>query len=327
MFKRIRHPELYQGVHKKTNYFEGWYYKLVSKTHDVTLALIPGISLNKKDPHAFIQVFISQKNQGEHTLTTRYFRYAISAFIPQEQPFSIAIDQNFFSKEKIELHLNDHDIKLNGVIMLHHLTPLKTSLYAPNIMGPFAYLNFMECYHGVVSMNHMLSGSVTLNQKTIDFHQGKGYIEKDWGKSFPRAYVWLQSNHFSDASTSFMFSYADIPFGKRYFKGLIVNVVIGQKEYRFATYNRAKVIREDIQNNRVHYQIKKGKYMLDIKAHSMIETSLASPKNGEMINQIKEGLSGEVAITLYQGKDVLYEDTGYHAGIEIMKAYNHQKPV
>ena len=153
----------------------------------------------------------------------------------------------------------------------------------------------------------------------IDFNQGKGYIEKDWGKSFPRAYVWLQTNHFKNPSTSFMFSYADIPFARRYFKGLIVNLVIDQKEYRFATYNGAKVMLEDIHKNLVHYQIKKGRYKLDINAHSLVETSLASPKNGEMINQIKEGLSGEINLILYEHGQIIYEDKGVHAGIEIMK--------
>ena len=319
MFKRIKHPELYQGIHKKTNYFEGWYYKLVSDTDDFTLALIPGISLNKKDPHGFIQVFISQASGNEHTLTTRYFKYPITSFSTQEHPFSVSIGNNHFSTSKIEIHLSDQDVKLEGIVKLEDLTPLKTSLYAPNIMGPFAYLSFMECYHGVVSMNHQLSGSIKLNQKWIDFNKGKGYLEKDWGKSFPRAYVWLQSNHFNEPSTSFMFSYADIPFGKLYFKGLIVNLVIDQKEYRFATYNGAKVIREDVEKNRVHYKIKRRKYILDITAHSIIETSLPSPKNGEMINQIKEGLSGEISLILYKGKEKIYQDTGYRAGIEIMK--------
>ncbi len=319
MFKRIKNPELYQGIHKKNNYFEGWYYKFVSEKNDFTLALIPGISLNKKDPHAFIQIFISEINDREHTLKTHYIKYPTTAFITQEKPFMISIDDNHFSKTSVNIHIDDQNIKLDGMITLQHLTPLRTSLYAPNIMGPFAYLNFMECYHGVVSMNHILSGSFRANNHSIDFNHEKGYIEKDWGKSFPRAYVWLQSNHFSHSSTSFMFSYADIPFGKLYFKGLIVNLVVDSKEYRFATYNCAKVILEEIHKNRVHYKIKKGKYILDIKAHSIVETSLASPINGEMINQIKEGLSGEIALTLYKEKNIIYEDIGYHAGIEIMK--------
>ena len=49
-FKKILHPELFQGNHKKNNYFEGWYYKLVSFDQKTSIAFIPGISINKKDP-------------------------------------------------------------------------------------------------------------------------------------------------------------------------------------------------------------------------------------------------------------------------------------
>jgi len=38
-----------------------------------------------------------------------------------------------------------------------------------------------------------------------------------------------------------------------------------------------------------------------------------------MIEQIKEGLSGNIHIKLYRKKVLILEDTGLHAGIEIMK--------
>ena len=320
MLKRIRQPELYQGIKKKNRYFEGWYYKLVDATGRFTLAFIPGISLSSKDPHAFIQVFISELKNNLPTLSTFYFRFPNTAFVTQDHPFQITIDNNLFSKSAVSLHLKNDAISIDGDISLSNLTPLKTSLYAPNIMGPFAYLTFMECYHGVISMNHTLRGSIHINQIELSFDGGKGYLEKDWGKSFPSAYVWIQSNHFKNNQTSFMFSYAHIPFGKLHFKGLIVNLVIDDKEYRFATYNGSKVKVEELWKDHVHYVIKKRNYLLDIQAHSVHETDLPSPKDGEMINHIKEGLSGEITITLYYKNRKIYEDVGLHAGIEIMKS-------
>ncbi|MBN2299868.1 MAG: hypothetical protein JXC31_01645, partial [Acholeplasmataceae bacterium] len=189
----------------------------------------------------------------------------------------------------------------------------------PNIMGIFGYLNFMECYHGIVSMNHQLNGILNTNQSNIDFFNGKGYIEKDWGKSFPKSYVWLQSNHFKDPNTSFLFSYADIPFLGFHFKGLIMNFIYQNKEYRFATYNNAKVKKETIEDGHVYYEIKKGKYLLEIHAKSSVQVELASPKNGLMVDKIKEGLSGNITIKLYEKDKLIYEDIGKHAGIEIMK--------
>ena len=48
------------------------------------------------------------------------------------------------------------------------------------IMGWYYKLPFMECYHGVVSLNHDLKGSLNLNNIHYHFDDGKGYIEKDW---------------------------------------------------------------------------------------------------------------------------------------------------
>jgi hypothetical protein len=67
-------------------------------------------------------------------------------------------------------------------------------------MGWYSYVPFMECYHGLISIDHKLQGSLQINGQEIDFTEGKGYAEKDWGTSFPEGYVWMQSNHFAEGS-------------------------------------------------------------------------------------------------------------------------------
>lgn len=318
-FKKLIHPEYFQGNKKKDNYFEGWYYKLVSEDQKYTLAFIPGVSINREDPHAFIQVFISQTTDRDTILIIHYFRFNSDDFEYGHHDFYVRLGANYFSKERISIDLSSTQIKVFGSITIKNLTPIHKNVFSPNIMGFFGYLSFMECYHGVISMTHQLDGILKINDTPISFNQGKGYIEKDWGKSFPRAYVWMQSNHFKNPKTSFMFSYADIPFTGLYFKGLIANLLYEGKEYRFATYNFSKVNREVIKDNQVHYILKKGRYQLDIVGKSTTQIGLASPLNGMMINQIKEGLSGHIELKLYKGKKLIFIDKGLHAGIEIMK--------
>lgn len=318
-FKKLLHPEFFQGDKKHDNYFEGWYYKFVSQDETKTIALIPGVSINKEDQHAFIQVFISSNDHDRLSLKTYYFRYDFAAFSYDHLDYSVTIGKNIFTKTYISIELINDELTLQGTITLSNLTPIRRKLMMPNIMGPFGYLNFMECYHGIISMTHHLNGALLLNEAKIEFKGGKGYIEKDWGKSFPRAYVWLQSNHFENKGTAFMFSYADIPFLGLFFKGLIANLVYENKEYRFATYNFTKVKVETIDKGYVRYVIKKGRWALEIEASSDIQIGLASPRNGKMIEQIKEGLSGNIHLKLFKRSKLIYEDTGYHAGIEIMK--------
>lgn len=316
--KHILNPVLFQGYKKKNRYFEGWYYKMVSKDEQVKIAFIPGISMAGDQSHTFVQVFLSKKKPSP-TLKTFYFRYDSKDFSFENTPFEVHIGNNIFSESSINVSLKDAHLSVTGNITINGLVPLEKSLWQPNIMGPFGYLNFMECYHGVITMTSSLSGSLEIDGETISFEGGKGYIEKDWGKSFPRAYVWTQTNHFKDNNTSLMFSYADIPFLGFYFKGLICTLYYNKKEYRFATYNFTKVKKEEISPKRAFYQLKKGRYMLEMEAIQEDQIELPSPINGAMIHTIKEGLSGRVNVKLYYKNQLIYEDTGLEAGIEIMK--------
>ncbi len=53
---------------------------------------------------------------------------------------------------------------------------------------------------------------LTINGEPMDLTGGRGYIEKDWGTSFPSAWIWMQCNTFDTPDTSFMLSYARIPW-------------------------------------------------------------------------------------------------------------------
>lgn len=316
--RKIFHPELYQGDKKKTDYFEGWYFKLVSADTNHSLALIPGISKNKEDPHAFIQVFLSRKDK-EIVLKTDYIRFPEHAFQFSKDRFLIQIGENVFTKDYLNVNLKTGDGPLSGTFTFKNHVPIEKNLFRPNIMGFFGYLNFMECYHGVISMSHETSGTMTFRNETISFDRGKGYLEKDWGRSFPKAYVWIQCNHFKDEKTSLMFSYAHIPFLKRTFQGLIANLVLDGKEYRFATYNGARILKEEVRKDFVYYLIKKGRYALEVSAKTTVQTDLKSPRNGLMIESIKEGLSGDVEIQLWDKNGLIHSDKGTNAGVEIMK--------
>jgi hypothetical protein len=316
--RHIIHPELYQGAKKKKNYFEGWYYKMVTKDRRHSVAFIPGISKNPEDPHVFIQMFLTSSEDEETGLQTDYVRFPSDDFSFDDTPFNVMIKDNTFSKDALDINLQTVHGNVSGTFRFTGITPIKTSLLVPNVMGPFGYLGFMECYHGIISMTHGISGTLVIGDKTIGFDGGKGYIEKDWGRSFPESYIWIQSNHFKNPKTSLLVSYATIPFLGFSFKGLITNLLIEGREYRFATYNGAKVKSFETGDRHVLITMKKGPYRLDVKAETTSSVDLASPRNGKMIETIKEGLSGTVTFSLSKKGRVIHEDTGTSAGIEIM---------
>jgi hypothetical protein len=59
--------------------------------------------------------------------------------------------------------------------------------------GWYSFMRFMECYHGIIVVDADAEGTVN-----GEFRSGERfYLEKDWGTSFPRSWIWLQSNTLS----------------------------------------------------------------------------------------------------------------------------------
>lgn len=320
MNKKLTNAILFQGDLDKNPYFEGWYFKQVSKDGKQMISLIPGISLSEQDAHSFVQYITTIQGEDNKKRTeTGYIRYPLHSFEYQEEPFQIKIGPNTFTQSKASIDLTNERTTIKGSVELGKFTPIKETLLTPNIMGVFAYFPLMECFHGIVSMNHSLAGSFEVNGEKFDFSKGKGYIERDWGKAFPREYVWIQSNHFVNDQTSLFFSKAHIPFMKTAFKGFICNLVVDNKEYRFATYHRDRCKLEKITDQLVKVTLENKAAILTIEAEITNPGELIAPTASGMQKTIKEELGGTVKIALYIKKDKkVYKDETTSAGIEIV---------
>lgn len=92
IMSNILYPSRYHGFGTKPPFFEGWYYKLVSKNEKQRLAVIPGVFLfeDKTKSHSFIQVFDSEKKQ------VHYHRFPIEAFNAAKDSFEIKIGESNF---------------------------------------------------------------------------------------------------------------------------------------------------------------------------------------------------------------------------------------
>lgn len=313
-----KHPEIFQKKRYNKAYFEGWYYKQVTADGKHTISFIPGVNYDKEGGKCFIQcLHLNESNE----LKAYNIDYSIDAFSTTNQPFSVTIKNSVFTLDHIKLDLNSKALKVGGEIKLSNLTPIEKSILMPNIMGFFSYIPFMECNHGLISMGHDLSGQLKVNGELIDFTGGKGYIEKDWGKSFPSAYIWIQSNHFEDKTTGLFCSVATIPMLSLSFKGFICNLRHQGKEYRFATYNGSKIKINDVSDDKVHFLFENKHFSLELKGESLLSDSLLAPKMGSMDKMIKEGLSGEVHLLLKdKNGQIILSSKSRQCGMEIVEA-------
>jgi hypothetical protein len=153
----------------------------------------------------------------------------------------------------------------------------------------------------------------------VDFNGGKGYIEKDWGSSFPKSYVWLQSNHFSQEGSLF-FSWAEIPALGTTFHGYIAHLYYAGEHHRFATYTRGSCNLKQT-GHEVEILLTKGDCRLQITASQSGGVELVAPHRGQMIHTIKEGLFGLMSFRLENPKRHLtISDRSNLAGVELVWA-------
>lgn len=313
--RRIFHPEIFQGRHKTNkDYFEGWYFKIIDRAQKAPLAIIPGVSYQKDgtDAHAFIQVMDAGHGHAH------YFRFPLSDFRCSKDSFRIWIGDNYFSRDEMRLDIATGQGSLKGHLQFDHIVPFPKSLANPGIMGPFTFIPWMECNHGIVNIHHEIQGDLVLDGKEFSFDGGYGYIEKDWGKSFPSAWIWIQSNHFPEGDISLMFSYANIPWMGRSFMGLIAFLRIGQRIYRFATYTRVKIDGLKLRDHKLAIRLSDKRYLLSIDVKNGGGETLKAPKNGLMSETIRESIAGVVWVTLSKRNgQILYQGEGTQTGVEI----------
>lgn len=185
-------------------------------------------------------------------------------------------------------------------------------------MGPFSYVPFMECNHAILSMKATAHGLININNNKIVFNNGIGYIEKDWGFSFPQSYIWCQGNNFQNSSACFMLSIADIPFKCFHFQGIICSLIIDNNEFRFATYNNAKLVKYNVDNNSLNITLKKGCYFLNINSKYSEGLKLFAPVKGKMKKDILESISASITVTLQKDNTIIFSDTSINCGLEIV---------
>jgi tocopherol cyclase len=311
----IFNPEVFQGKGKKHTYFEGWYFKVVNASETKAYAFIPGIALDGTgNRQAFIQVLDGKKR------SSHYHKFDIRSFVAESNVFKIAVGDNHFSEDSINLNLSG----LKGILHFKDNVRWPSHWYSPGIMGPYSFVPFMECYHGIVSMDHGVYGQLEMEDGLIDFNDGRGYIEKDWGRSFPSAYVWMQSNHFTTPGISLKVSVAKIPWVRKSFTGFIAGLWIRNRLIQFTTYNGSSLRKLDIDSKRIELLMANKKNCLEIIVLRDAATSLASPIRGFMDGRIEESMSSRMEVSLTDVKTgrVIFQDCGRSAAVEVAGSIN-----
>ena len=313
LIRRIRslfNPEHFQGWGRKSKYFEGWYFKVVSADEGSAFAIIPGVAIDTDGKgQSFVQVLDGRN------IAAVYHKFDFDKFIASTRHFNVSINNNHFSEDSISLDLPE----LKGKLIFSGNVRWPKPWYSPGIMGPYSFVPFMECYHSIVSMDHSITGKLEHSGRMIDFNGGRGYIEKDWGTSFPEGYIWLQTNHFDKPGISIKTSVAKIPWMRSSFVGFISGIWLGDRLVRFTTYNGSLLRKVDADKDRVEIVIENKIHRLEILVSRDSSASLVSPVGGLMDGRIEESMSSGIEVNLDDlkaGRSV-YSGKGRNVAVEV----------
>lgn len=297
----------YHGAGKTRSFFEGWYFKHCSDEH--TLILIPALH---------------QDGTGRRTASLQVIADGRSFFIPfgekdmeaYPKRLYIRLGQNYFTSKGCRVHLDIPGLSIRGHIHYGPLTPPRRSF-----MGPFRHLP-LPCFHRVLSLSHPLKGRILFNQKVWDFRQGQGYIETDWGHSFPSAYLWAQCSFpardsaskgkASSPAGSVMFTAAGLEFGRRRLIACSSLIAHGGRQYRLSTYQGARLTR--CGGRRI--TLRQGGYTLQLILPQDDAVALKAPDEGSMKRTVYENPRCLMRCALTKGSQLLFDETGNSASYE-----------
>ncbi len=288
--------------------------KLVDPRQQARWAIIPGVFRGRDGDTVTDEAFVQVLDGA--TGRSWYHRYDADEFVASGAEFDVSVGPNHFSSKGVHLDLPG----LKGdVAFTTDVDPWPVTWRRPGIMGPYAWVPLMECYHGVVSFGHGLSGALEADGQIQDLNGGRGYIEKDWGRAFPAGYVWMHSNHFADApEASLVASVAIIPWLRSSFRGFIVGLRLGRRLHSWATYNGSKERSLEIDDSHVRWSLEGPSGLLEMSAERVRGGLLHAPIRTRMHERVEETLDATLGVRLTDPSGQVVLDTiATSAGLEV----------
>lgn len=288
----------FHGKRKKRKFFEGWYLK--HQCREQAISFIPAFHVREKgEKSASIQVITPK--QSVNVL------FPSEQFFAEENRFCCRIGKNIFSEKGISVDIETEEFSVKGKLLYGSFAKPSS-----DVMDIYGKIPFLQCNHGVLSFSHSLRGALNIQGETINFGGGTGYIEKDWGSSFPESYLWTQCGWYDKGECSIMVSVADIPFALTHFNGCICTIYYHKKEYRLATYKGVKI--EKLSSREV--LLIQGELKLYVRLLREDGKKLQAPKKGAMDRIILESLTCTVRYIFQIREKVLFDVTSEFASFE-----------
>jgi tocopherol cyclase len=271
---------------RKKNYFEGWFQKIYSHEHRTSIFLIYGIATgHSSDKKGFIQLYIPNQ---EHLLL--YFDEKDVDCSPYEH--RVQFGENVISNERIFLKTADVHINLS-------VSKSQGNTLARNTMGRYYFIPNLPCYHAVVDDAQKIYGEIHCKAASYQINGARGYLEKNWGTSFPKDYLWLHGFDPKHSTNQLLFSQAKIYWmGRTYTKHL-----------GFLRYDETRINILRLRKSSIHVQkisdasqrifISSPELTLEITVELACEIPLKAPVKGMLERSIMHHNNVSIHVRLF----------------------------
>ncbi|MEC9484553.1 MAG: tocopherol cyclase family protein [Candidatus Izemoplasma sp.] len=288
----------YQSL-KDSNYFEGWYVRIIDPVIELNMAVIFGITKESTNPHAFIQIAKAGQKKGI------YRAFDLSLFYYHETLETVTIGNNELSLKHLLLDIDD--IKCN-------LSFEDVSLQTKSSMGFFKKMP-LECYQELLYPNGKGIGKIEMADEKHSINANI-YLEKTYGHKFPQKWIWCQSSHAESSNATISLSVGKVPFKGLTINGFFLHLDLPDKGYHFSSYNLSKFLYES-HKGQITLTVLKPFYKVIIKTSLDAPIKLVGPTDGGNMNlEVFESLTSHAKVTLYKRKKIIFEDTFTYVGLE-----------
>ena len=268
MIRRFNPTQL-QGNLEKNNYFEGWFQKIYSPEHDTSFIIIYGFATgNKSEKTGFIQICLPNQE-------IIYLTFHKNEVICDKRKHFIQFGNHFISEHKIKIQTDEIQLDLD-------FSKKQEQQSGKNTMGNYYLLPNLPCYHAIVDGYHSVNGQIQYLNDSYTFTNAVGYLEKNWGISFPEKYIWMHAFDAKNTDNQLLFSQADIKWNGRTFIKHLGFIKLNGIYFDLRKLKKCKTAISNKDENKQFISIKSKFLEIEMNISYKKPIFFKGPQNGKM---------------------------------------------
>lgn len=300
MIRRL-HPTLLQGDITKNNYFEGWFQKVYIPEQNTSIIIIYGIATgNELTKTGFIQLLIP----GHEVIHLDFPQHEVAL---SKRKHEVKLGPNYFSSNRI--HIKNKRVQLDLDII-----PVAKKAFQQNSMGNFYLVPGLPCYHSVLQVNSFVKGHIKINNELIQLTRLSGYLEKNWGTSFPEKYFWMHAQDPLNSNNQVLYSQAEIKWGNKTFIKHLGFIHLNGKSVDLRKMHRKHISHTLSDRNQLELSFNLLGLTFNFDLEDTLIAAFKSPYNGNMSNNILHNI--DVPIQVKQQPAAQFSNTLLKGSVE-----------